>query len=87
MDTYIPTKNESLKNNKVNPSQNIAIVGSGIAGLSAAWLLSKKHQVTIYEKAEKLGGHSNTININYGRNKFEEVPISVDTGFIVYNVQ
>ena len=85
MDTYIPTKNESLKNNKANPSQNIAIVGSGIAGLSAAWLLSKKHQVTIYEKAEKLGGHSNTININYGRNKFEEVPISVDTGFIVYN--
>ena len=85
MDTYIPTKNESLKNNKSNPSQNIAIVGSGIAGLSAAWLLSKKHQVTIYEKAEKLGGHSNTININYSRNKFEEVPISVDTGFIVYN--
>ncbi|MFP6778860.1 MAG: FAD-dependent oxidoreductase [Alphaproteobacteria bacterium] len=85
MDTYIPTKNENLKNNKVNPSQNIAIVGSGIAGLSAAWLLSKKHQVTIYEKAEKLGGHSNTININYSRNKFEEVPISVDTGFIVYN--
>ena len=85
MDTYIPTKNENLKNNKSNPSQNIAIVGSGIAGLSAAWLLSKKHQVTIYEKAEKLGGHSNTININYSRNKFEEVPISVDTGFIVYN--
>ena len=85
MDTYIPTKNETLKNNKANPSQNIAIVGSGIAGLSAAWLLSKKHQVTIYEKAEKLGGHSNTININYSRNKFEEVPISVDTGFIVYN--
>ena len=85
MDTYIPTKNESLKNNKANPSQNIAIVGSGIAGLSAAWLLSKKHQVTIYEKAERLGGHSNTININYDRNKFEEVPISVDTGFIVYN--
>ena len=85
MDTYIPTKNENLKNNKVNPSQNIAIVGSGIAGLSAAWLLSKKHQVTIYEKAERLGGHSNTINIKYDRNKFEEVPISVDTGFIVYN--
>ena len=85
MDTYIPTKNESLKNNKANPSQNIAIVGSGIAGLSAAWLLSKKHQVTIYEKAERLGGHSNTLNINYDRNKFEEVPISVDTGFIVYN--
>ena len=85
MDTYIPTKNETLKNNKANPSQNIAIVGSGIAGLSAAWLLSKKHQVTIYEKAERLGGHSNTLNINYDRNKFEEVPISVDTGFIVYN--
>ena len=85
MDTYIPTKNESLNINKVSSSKNIAIVGSGIAGLSAAWILSKTHQVTLYEKADKLGGHSNTININYSRDNSEEVPIRVDTGFIVYN--
>ena len=85
MDTYIPTKNESLNINKASSSKNIAIVGSGIAGLSAAWILSKTHQVTLYEKADKLGGHSNTININYSRDNSEEVPISVDTGFIVYN--
>ena len=85
MDTYIPTKNESSQNNKVNSSNNIAIIGSGIAGLSAAWILSKTHQVTLYEKADKLGGHSNTININYSRDNSEAVPISVDTGFIVYN--
>ena len=47
MDTYIPTKNESLNINKVSSSKNIAIVGSGIAGLSAAWILSKTHQVTL----------------------------------------
>ena len=85
MDTYIPSKNASLQDNKASSSKNIAIVGSGIAGLSAAWLLSKNNQVTVYEKAEKLGGHSNTINLNYTRDKFKEVPISVDTGFIVYN--
>jgi predicted NAD/FAD-binding protein len=85
MDTYIPTKNENLQSNKFNSSKNIAIIGSGISGLSAAWLLSKKHQVTIYEKANKLGGHSNTININYLKDNYREVPISVDTGFIVYN--
>ena len=85
MDTYIPSKNESIQNNKANSSKNIAIVGSGIAGLSAAWILSKTHQVTLYEKADKLGGHSNTINVNYSRDKSEEVPLKVDTGFIVYN--
>ena len=85
MDTYIPSKNESLKDNKTSSSKNIAIVGSGIAGLSAAWLLSKNNQVTVYEKAEKLGGHSNTISLKYTRDKFKEVPLSVDTGLIVYN--
>ena len=41
----------------------IAVIGSGISGLSAAWLLSKSHSVTIYEKNNYLGGHSNTQNI------------------------
>jgi NADPH-dependent 2,4-dienoyl-CoA reductase/sulfur reductase-like enzyme len=39
----------------------IAVVGSGVAALSSAWLLSQRHRVTLYEKADRLGGHSNTV--------------------------
>jgi predicted NAD/FAD-binding protein len=60
--------------------QNIAVIGAGIAGLSAAWLLSQRHRVTIYEKNARLGGHSNTVTVN---TSVGETP--VDTGFIVYN--
>ena len=45
---------------------NIAVIGSGISGLSAAWLLSKSHNVTLFEKNEKFGGHSNTVKIAKG---------------------
>jgi uncharacterized protein len=58
----------------------IAVVGTGISGLSAAWLLSSRHDVTVYERADRVGGHSNTVSVCVdGR----EVP--VDTGFIVFN--
>ncbi|NWG24397.1 MAG: FAD-dependent oxidoreductase [Pseudorhodoplanes sp.] len=59
---------------------NIAVVGTGIAGLSAAWLLSQRHQVTVYERADRIGGHSNTIIASVGGRS-----IAVDTGFIVFN--
>lgn len=59
---------------------SIAVVGSGIAGLSAAWLLSRTHRVSVFEQARKLGGHSNTVLA-----KVPEGEIPVDTGFIVYN--
>ncbi|BBB26779.1 NAD(P)/FAD-dependent oxidoreductase [Amphritea japonica] len=60
--------------------RKIAVVGSGIAGLSCAWLLNKAHQVTLYEKDDRLGGHSNTVSFDLkGQN------IDVDTGFIVFN--
>lgn len=59
---------------------SIAIIGSGIAGLSAAWLLSKKHRVTVFEKDARLGGHSNTVDID-----IEGRTLGVDTGFIVFN--
>jgi predicted NAD/FAD-binding protein len=58
----------------------IAIVGSGITGMSAAWALRDVHEVILFEKADRLGGHSNTLNINY-----DGTSIDVDTGFIVYN--
>lgn len=55
-------------------------MGSGIAGLSAAWAMRNRHDVTLFEAADRLGGHSNTVDIDY-----DGVPLSVDTGFIVYN--
>lgn len=58
----------------------IAVIGSGISGLAAAWLLSGRHDVTLYEKATRLGGHANTVTVDYAGS-----PIHVDTGFIVYN--
>ncbi|WP_135211097.1 NAD(P)/FAD-dependent oxidoreductase [Vitreimonas flagellata] len=62
------------------PRQSIAVIGSGIAGMSAAWLLSQKHDVTVYEKNGRLGGHSNTVIVNTSAGS-----TPVDTGFIVFN--
>lgn len=58
----------------------IAIVGSGIAGLTSAYLLNKKHDITLFEAADRLGGHTATIDVEEGDRK-----LAVDTGFIVYN--
>jgi len=58
----------------------IAVVGTGIAGLSAAWLLQPRHDVTVYEKNRRVGGHSNTVSV-----RLAGADIRVDTGFIVYN--
>ncbi len=60
--------------------QRIAVVGSGISGLSAAWALSKIHDVTLFEADTRLGGHANTVEIDIGG-----VATAVDTGFIVFN--
>ncbi len=58
----------------------IAIVGTGISGLGAAYLLNPDHDITVYEKGQRIGGHSRTVTVDYdGR------AIPVDTGFIVFN--
>ncbi len=59
---------------------DIAVIGSGISGLSCAWLLGSRHRVTVYEKDARIGGHSNT-ELAPGT----EGVRPVDTGFIVYN--
>jgi predicted NAD/FAD-binding protein len=61
----------------------IAVVGAGISGLSAAYYLSKKHKVDLFEKENQFGGHANTIKVAYKPNK--EIPI--DIGFMVFNKQ
>jgi predicted NAD/FAD-binding protein len=58
----------------------IAVVGAGIAGLGAAWLLSRRHDVDLYEAEPRPGGHANTVEID---DRGRRLP--VDTGFIVYN--
>ncbi len=68
---HIPATTERL---------DVAIVGTGIAGLSAAWLLDRQHDVTVYEKSPRLGGHANTVEVATAAG-----PVPIDTGFIVYN--
>lgn len=58
----------------------IAVVGSGIAGLGAAWLLSRQHEVVLFERESRLGGHTHTHQVEQGGRAYR-----VDTGFIVFN--
>lgn len=58
----------------------IAVVGSGISGLASAWLLAREHEVTLFEAADYLGGHTHTVEVN-----LEGRTHPVDTGFLVFN--
>lgn len=58
----------------------VAVIGTGIAGNAAAWALSNRYPVTVYERELRPGGHSHTVTVDY-----DGQPIAVDTGFIVYN--
>lgn len=58
----------------------IAIIGAGISGLTAAYYLRQQHQVSIFEVADKIGGHTATVDVDHNGQQF-----AIDTGFIVYN--
>lgn len=58
----------------------IAVIGSGIAGNTAAWLLREQHDVTVYEASGYIGGHTNTADVETAGG-----PLAIDTGFIVFN--
>ena len=60
--------------------KTIAIVGAGISGLTAAYLLSKKHQVQVFEQAAAIGGHTATVDVELAGRQY-----AIDTGFIVFN--
>lgn len=74
------TANQPLSTPRQPAGQRIAIIGSGISGLTAAYLLSQHHQVTVFEAADRLGGHTATIDVNVQGQQW-----AIDTGFIVFN--
>jgi uncharacterized protein len=58
----------------------IAVIGGGVSGLVAAYLLARRHEVTVFEAASYLGGHTNTVPVSLGG-----VEYAIDTGFVVFN--
>jgi len=74
------SRTSKVKKTPAEAPLRIAVIGGGIAGLSAAWLLGARHQVTLFESDNRVGGHANTVEAPGARG-----PVPVDTGFIVYN--
>lgn len=62
------------------PPRRTAVIGSGAAGLGAAWALDQRHHVTLFEASDRPGGHAHTVDVTVRGRR-----IPVDTGFIVYN--
>ena len=58
----------------------IAVIGTGISGMVAAWLLHRQHAITVFEANDYVGGHTNTVEVERGGRTY-----AIDTGFIVFN--
>lgn len=83
--TKSKNKLQFVKNYDFNPdlcrtNMKIAVVGSGIAGLSAAWMLARQHRITVFEANAYAGGHSNAVDVT-----LDGLTYPVDTGFLVFN--
>jgi predicted NAD/FAD-binding protein len=61
----------------------VAVIGSGIAGLTAAYVISRKHHVTLFERDERIGGHAHTVSVPTADGR----ELGLDTGFIVMNLR
>jgi predicted NAD/FAD-binding protein len=62
-------------------AKRIAVIGAGVSGIVAAHYLAREHEITLFEAEDRLGGHTNTINVPEG----PDAGLPVDTGFIVFN--
>lgn len=71
----------NVANDTEQPKQRVAVVGCGVAGLTAGWLLSRKHEVHFFEKNDYVGGHTRTLKVPNG----PDTGMPIDTGFIVMN--
>ena len=63
----------------------IAIIGSGISGLTSAYLLDPQHDVTVFESGDRIGGHTNTVDVTVPNASGDPETFAIDTGFIVFN--
>ena len=63
----------------MDKNRRIAVIGSGISGASAAWLLRDHAEVTLFEAGSRFGGHTHTFRVK------EDRSVAVDTGFMVFN--
>ena len=81
----------TIDHNFFHPSQkpSVAIIGGGVSGLTAAYLLRHRHEILVLEKQNRIGGHANTIHlpnlITSTASNHVPADLAVDTGFIVYN--
>ena len=75
-----PDNGSGGENSNGQTQRRVAVIGSGIAGLSAAWALTQHAQVTLFEANDYFGGHTNTVDVELEGRRF-----GVDTGFLVFN--